>query len=80
MTRRRSARCIKCYDEMWLRYGKVINYSGELAVYDMKGRWEHVRVERGPRGGFKAVCKNCGHTWRISYKTAHASGYGSQHE
>ncbi len=70
MTRKRSARCVVCYEAAWKKYGTRTTYSGDPLVYSYKGTWEHVRVIKGPRGGYKAECKNCGHIWRISSKTA----------
>lgn len=74
MTRKRKARCVKCYEEMWDKYGGITNSLGQV-VYQMRGRWEHTAITQGPRGGFIAKCKNCGHEWRISHKTALASGF-----
>lgn len=73
MTRKRSARCVKCYEEMWARYGHRTSAFGDPLVYSYKGYWENVAITVGPRGGYKAKCRNCGHQWRVSLKTAKAT-------
>ena len=73
MTRKRSARCVPCYNKMWDLYGHRTNLFGEPVVYSKKGSWENVAISVGPRGGYHAECKNCGHKWRVSYKTATAT-------